>query len=59
MFRQEEDVGGLLKETGQCVKGEWKREGGGVQEGGLAPLCVSRLRAFLEPSSGARVPFVC
>lgn len=27
MFRQE-DVWGLLKETGQCVKGEWKREKG-------------------------------
>lgn len=58
MFRQE-DVGGLLKETGQCVEGEWKREGGGVEEGGLALPCVSRLRAFLKPSSGARVPFVC
>ncbi len=59
MFRQEEDVGGLLKETGQCVKGERKREGGGVEEGGFALLCVSRLRAFLKPSSGARVSFVC
>lgn len=29
-------LGGLLKETGQCVKGEWKKEGGGVEEGGLA-----------------------
>lgn len=48
MFRQEEDVGGLLKETGQCVKGEWKREGGRGRRrgGGLALLCVSRLRAF-------------
>lgn len=35
-------LGGLLKETGQCVKGEWEREGGGVEEeeGGLAFLCV-------------------
>lgn len=41
-------LGGLLKETGQCVKGEWKREGGRGRR---------RLRAFLKPSSGA--PFVC
>lgn len=44
MFRQQQDIGGLLKETGQCVKGEWTREGGGV--GGLALLWVSRLSFF-------------
>lgn len=57
MFSQEVDAGGLLKETGQCVKGVWEREGGrGRRRGSL--LCVSGLRAFLKPSSGARVPFV-
>lgn len=34
MFRQEEDVGGLLKETGQCVEGEWiQRRGRGRGRG--------------------------
>lgn len=39
MFSQEVNAGGLLKEMGQCVKGVWEREGGGVEEGGLA-LCA-------------------
>lgn len=39
-------LGGLLKEMGQCVKGEWKRVGGGVEEGGLALLRVSKLSFF-------------
>lgn len=39
----EEDIGRLLKETGQCVKAEWERERkeGGVEEGGArSSLCV-------------------
>lgn len=39
-------MGGLLKEMGQCVKEEWKRVGGGVEEGGLALLRVSELSFF-------------
>lgn len=33
-----------------------RRGRGGRRGGGLAPLCVSGLTAFLKPSSGARVP---
>lgn len=43
MSRLEEDIGRLLKETGQCVKAEWERERkeGGVEEGGAcSSLCV-------------------
>lgn len=43
MSRLEENIGRLLKETGQCVKAEWERERkeGGVEEGGgsLFALC--------------------
>lgn len=58
MSRLEEDIGRLLKETGQCVKAEWERERkeGGWKKGGLALRSVSGLKAFLKP---ARVPFVC
>lgn len=55
-----EDVGVLLKETGQCVKGEWEREGGrGRRRGGLLFTVCPGLESFLKPSSGARVSFVC
>lgn len=59
MSRLEEDIGRLLKETGQCVKADWEREREkreGWKKGGLALRSVSGLKAFLKP---ARVPFVC
>lgn len=58
---KEEDIGGLLKETEQCIKGECKRERGkGIRkEGGFDLRCMSWLRVFLKPTSEAKVPFVC
>lgn len=51
-------LGGLLKEMGQCVKGEWKIEGGGVEEGGLALLWVSKL-SFFKAIQWSQSGFVC
>lgn len=44
---------------GTMCKGREEERRGRGRTRGLAPLCVSRLRAFLNPSSGACVPFVC
>lgn len=60
MFRQEEDVGGAAERDGAMCKGRVEeRRGRGKRRGACSSL--SRLRAFffLEPSSEARVPFVC
>lgn len=57
-------LGGLPKEMGRCVKGEWKRVGGGVEEGGgggIALLWVSELSFFFfkKAVQWSRSGFVC
>lgn len=61
MFRQEEeeDVGGAAEEYGAMCKGRvGERRGRGRIRGGGLLFSVQSL-FFFDPSSGARVPFVC